>query len=245
MQNKTFAIGDVHGNYDGLMELYHHLIHAANFQPKTDQLILLGDLVDSGTQVKQVIEKCIEWERLFPQYKFLYGNHEDLLLDALKYNSVEYGDYYIWWNQGGKETLKSYQPDGYSDYEKAIMQPKDYIKPEHIEWLDSRPYYYENDNYFFVHGGVLPDKLLKDHDFSDAKTLSDMLWIREPFINSRFKWEKKIIFGHTSASEVISPGVADFVPIVQDNKIGINTQPRYGHGHLTALELPVERFWTV
>lgn len=236
---KTFAIGDVHGNYTALMALIHKLETEAGFNIATDQLIITGDLVDSGTQVKQVLTQCMEWERLYPQHKFLMGNHEDLLLDALNPKHPVYGDYYLWHSQGGEQTLKSYLPDGLTDYEKALASPQELIPAEHIAWLLNRPYYYETEDYFFVHGGVLPFQLLAKHDFDDPWTKNQMLWIRDQFIDSEFKWEKKIIFGHSA--KVNARGM--YEPIVKKNKIGINTQPRAWLGYLTAVELPAERFW--
>ncbi len=39
---RTLVIGDIHGHYDELMELFDRV----NFQFKTDVLVSLGDLID-------------------------------------------------------------------------------------------------------------------------------------------------------------------------------------------------------
>ena len=67
-----------------------------------------------------------------------------------------------------------------------------------------------------------------------------MIWTREPFISSKFKWEKKIIFGHTidfDGRYQKSGGILK--PIIKKNKIGIDT---FAHntGRLTAVILPEE-----
>lgn len=238
---KTFAIGDIHGNYTELMQLLDKLEKEAAFSLAEDQLVITGDMVDSGKEVKQVLEWAMSTESLYPQHKFLMGNHEHLLLDALDVNHPVYGDYYLWYMQGGKETLKSYLPEDLTAYEKALASPNEMIPAEHIAWLKARPYYYENDQYFFVHGGVIPFVQLADHDFTDPAVLQEMLWIRDRFIDSTYKWEKKIIFGHTA--NVDNRGM--YTPIIKKNKIGINTQPRVNMGYLTALQLPEEKFWRV
>src|SRR6185369_12597541 len=99
--------------------------------------------------------------------------------------------------------------------------------------------YWETEEYFFVHGGVISIPL-KDHDFTDPATLLDLMWLRDTFIHSKFKWEKKIIFGHTPYTNY---GLK--APFIMNNKIGINTQPRYKMGYLSAVELPEEKLWAI
>lgn len=228
---RYFAIGDVHGHYDELMLLMDKLIKEAKLKPEKDSVVFLGDLVDGGNDTNKVIAQCMKWQKKYPHWVFLKGNHEDLMLDALNPKHPIYGDYYLWWNQGGKETLRSYQLDGFSDYEKAIMQPMDYIPVKHLLWIASLPYYSKSIHYFFVHAGLW-NVPIKKHDFKDFNTLQSMLWIREPFIESKFDWGKKVIYGHTHTNE----------PLVMDNKIGIDTLPR-NSGKLTAVELPAEKFY--
>jgi len=240
---RCFAFGDLHGHYDEFIALWNRLVKDAGLDLTKDEVVLLGDLVDNGHQVKQLLEYVRKLQYDYPSsVRVLRGNHEDLLLDALSPTHPTYGDYYIWYNQGGEETLKSFIPNELSDYEKALAQPEDMIGQEMLDWLKSLPYYYETDKYFFVHGGVLPGTKLKDHDFTDPDTLYKLMWIRDDFIQSTFQWEKKIIFGHTAKS-THKGQYSEFEPYVMKNKIGINTMPR-NLGHLTALELPSERFWT-
>jgi serine/threonine protein phosphatase 1 len=61
-----------------------------------------------------------------------------------------------------------------------------------------------------------------------------MLWIRDEFIASKFDFGKRVIFGHTPFRE----------PLVQSNKIGIDTGAVYGN-KLTCVELPALRFISV
>lgn len=245
MKNERyFAIGDLHGHYTEFVSLLDVLERQAAFHLRFDHLVLLGDLVDNGHEVKQLLDHVYKLQHDYPEHvHVIRGNHEDLLLDAFDPSHPRYGDYYLWYNQGGKETLKSFIPSGLTDYEKAIVQPEELIGKTLLDWLASLPYYYETPDYFFVHGGVLPDVLLKDHDFTDPDTLYKMLWIRDEFINSKFEWEKKIIFGHT-AKDVSGGQYASFEPWVMDNKIGINTLPR-NLGMLTAVQLPQRKFYQV
>jgi serine/threonine protein phosphatase 1 len=61
----------------------------------------------------------------------------------------------------------------------------------------------------------------------------DLLWIRDEFIFSDFDFGKRIIFGHTPFKE----------PLVQTNKIGIDTGAVYGN-RLTCVQLPEIKFFS-
>lgn len=226
---KQFVISDIHGHYDELMALYKQL----PINPKKDQLVLLGDYVDRGPKTKQVVNQLIKWKKKYPHWQFLYGNHEDLMLDALMYNGRIYHSYDLWWGQGGKETYLSYLPKGLSPYDQAISQVKDHIPQEHLEFLAALPRWYETDEYYFVHGGLVPGEKPEDSD------PNDLIWIRDQFILSNYDWGKKVIYGHTADGRTGS-----FEPNVMENKIGIDTAVCYSaNNKLTALQLPEEIFF--
>lgn len=81
------------------------------------------------------------------------------------------------------------------------------ITKEHLDWMNQLPLYFETKKYIFVHAGLFPGKPLREQE---EHTL---MWIRDYFIESDYDWGKIIIFGHTPTT----------TPIVQNNKIGIDT----------------------
>ena len=219
--SRLFAIGDIHGHHRELMALMKRLISGSDLNPSEDTLVFLGDYVDGGPDVKRVLETLIEWQVRFPHWHFLKGNHEDMMLDALVYNSSRYGFYGHWWGQGGKETARSYLPKGASDFQRAIMQPDEFISTSHLDWLHNRPLMYEQDGYVFVHAGFAPRISL------EGQNERDMLWIRETFVDLDWDFDgKRVVFGHTPFAE----------PVVMTNKIGIDTM-FHDRGKLTAVEL--------
>lgn len=251
---KIFAIADIHGCYDSLMALVKQLPITKN-----DVVVFLGDYVDRGPKTKQVISQMIKWEKENPHWQFLYGNHEDLLLDALVFNGRQYHSYDLWYQQGGLQTAQSYLPAGFSKYEMAIMQPKDNIKWEHLDWLRTRKLYYETDNYFFVHAGI-PDSPIEEikkllggngEDVINSPLKQSMFWARDEFISSTYDWGKKIIFGHTAdyKGEYYNSNTPwgreqRLMPIVKKNKIGLDCACCPPARHLLcALELPSEKFY--
>lgn len=235
---KTFAIGDVHGNYAQLTDLVYDL-RANGFSSKFDRLVFLGDLVDGGPDTNKVLEWAISNKKSFPHWVFLKGNHEDLLLDAVTGRQNKYKSFDLWWSQGGRATTESYVRDrsDLSDYEKSLLKnPRDVITPEHLDFLRTLPIYFEDENGFYVHAGVPHgiklENFKKRIDDGDEDYIYQALWIRDEFINSKTDWGKKIIYGHTATKE----------PNIQPNKIGIDTMIRIG-GKLTAVELPAEKFY--
>lgn len=248
-------MSDIHGCYDDLMAMWDLLIKEADFNPKEDVLGILGDFVDRGPDSAKVVQQLIDWQKEYPHFFVLLGNHEDFMTDCLIYNHRTYGSWDLWWQQGGKETAHSYYPKGMSKYDMAISQPKDHIKTQHLEWMASLPIYHEDEKYFYVHGGVLPEvrleeqvRLLQEGALDEQEAIRKaFLWARDLFIDSKWDWGKKIIFGHTADSRgKWHPERKRFQPIVMDNKIGIDTAvcPPTSN-KLTCVELPSEKIWQV
>ncbi len=85
-------IGDIHGCYDELIDL---LIKAGytfkdgELEPLNDRkLIFLGDLVDRGNKIKEVLELVMKLVNKKVAYCIM-GNHDDKLLRYLKGNNVK------------------------------------------------------------------------------------------------------------------------------------------------------------
>ena len=65
------------------------------------------------------------------------------------------------------------------------------VPESHKKFLASLVHYVEIDGYFFVHAGVCPGVPL------DQQKPSDLLWIRDAFLNYDGVFEKVIVHGHT------------------------------------------------
>ncbi len=191
---RLYAIGDIHGHFTELMGLHQRLLDDG-MNPERDHLVFLGDYVDGGPRTRRVLEQLIAWDEQYPHWVFLKGNHEDLMLDALVYGGRKYGDYYLWWNQGGRETAMSYLPEDATAYERAIMQHDEFISTSHLEWLNTRPLMHETEQFLFVHAGFQPGYRL------NGQSEETMLWIRGAFYNRRYNFGKPVVFGHTPFDE--------------------------------------------
>lgn len=182
---------------------------------KRDQLIFIGDYIDRGSSSLEVVDYLIDLKKKLPATIFLKGNHEDMLE-----NYLDGSDRFTYLLNGGQRTLDAYlnRPNNPGEYP---------VPPTHLEFFKSLHLYYQTDEYIFVHAG-----LRKKIPLESQKTI-DLLWIRDEFIFSDFDFGKRVIFGHTPLKE----------PLVQTNKIGIDTGAVYGN-RLTCLQLPEIKFFS-
>ncbi|TAL56731.1 MAG: serine/threonine protein phosphatase [Nanoarchaeota archaeon] len=146
---RTFAIGDIHGNY----ELLKKVLGKANFSYEDDKLIILGDIVDRGKYSKE----CIEELTKIKNKVFIIGNHDARFQKWL----IKGGMHLIWLVGGGQATKRSYGG-------------KHKVPEHHKEFIESGiPYHVEN-NCLFVHGGFHPEKKLEEqtpHTFYTNRSL--------------------------------------------------------------------------
>ncbi|KAF2955593.1 metallophosphoesterase family protein [Marinitoga sp. 38H-ov] len=203
-----WAISDIHGMYDRLLNLIQKI-------PENDKIIFLGDYIDRGPDSKLVLDLLFQ---LKDRAIFLKGNHEDMMIDYLE-NNDKYLEG-IWFRNGGLYTLKSFNnnlEDKYIDFLKSL-------KLFHIEQIN-------NQKYLFVHAGVRYGVKL------DEQTERDLLWIRSDFYmqNERYN-DYIVIHGHTPTFYIT--GEYDVYYHKDENNniisIDIDTGCVYG-GKLTAL----------
>lgn len=217
---KIHAFGDIHAQFFKLKRLMDRL-----FVKKDDLIVFVGDYIDRGNYSFEVIDYLIELSKKH-NCIFLKGNHEAMFMDYL---TGIYED--LWIQNGGYATIESYKKHGY-DIHRYTDYTERHLPREHINFLQKLRLYYETDDYIFVHAALWPQKDLA----LDKQPEDILLWERAHFINSKFDWGKKVIFGHTSFQK----------PLVMDNKIGIDTgacyDPSYGGGNLTCVTLPDEHF---
>jgi len=212
VMEKIFAIGDIHGCFDKLIEL----MDTINVDFDMDRLIFLGDYIDRGPESYNVMEYLIELKSRHNNIVFLKGNHEEMLE-----NYISGTDRLAYLANGGHTTVDSYINAG--------ITPKKNLLPEgHVNFLKSLDLFYETDNYIFVHAGLREKIPLK------KQVPEDLLWIRRSFVKSSYDFGKRVVFGHTPLPE----------PLVQKNKIGIDTGAVYGK-KLTCVELPELNFYSV
>ena len=225
---RVYAIGDIHGRDDLFADLL-ALISAddAARPPALTTLILLGDLMDRGPESKQVIDRAIAQKGQWAGFRWLIGNHEEVMLRALG-GDPKLVRYFV--RIGGGPTIQSYGIDGqdYADasFEDLAEQWPALVPPEHAAFLAAGEDQIAIGDYLFVHAGVRPGVSLDD------QAVSDLRWIRDEFLDDARDHGAMIVHGHTIADDVQERG----------NRIGIDTGA-YASGKLTAIGLEDDQRW--
>ncbi len=212
-EQKYIAIGDIHGCYRSTVALMEKL------EPYRDrQFIFIGDYIDRGPDSKQVVDLMLNLQKKI-DCVFLRGNHEQMLLDAVRENDMS-----LWLMNGGRTTLNSYTKG----------REKLELPEAHRKFYENTRLYYETPEYFFVHAGVSPAKTIAE-SLNDDMLEQEFLWERSHLDVFETPWEKTVVFGHTPQPR----------PLQKKHMIGIDTgcvYNRMGYGKLTAVKLPEVEF---
>lgn len=212
MNNRLFAIGDIHGCFNSFKELLEDKIEIT----KRDKVVLLGDYIDRGFESKEVLDYIIELQNNGFDIIPLLGNHEAMLLDAFdKHERLS-----LWIQNGGSETLRSF----------GISSLKNLV-PRYLEFFNKLPYYFEFENYLFVHAGFNDDI---ENPFDDSY---HMIWnCRENYTHPMLR-DKTILHGHC----VIPSTACDDRIKINNPVINLDTGCVYSNhsrlGRLTSLEI--------
>jgi serine/threonine protein phosphatase 1 len=224
---RVYAIGDVHGRLDLLDTLLDAIEKDdAARPPAAVTLVLLGDLIDRGPDSRAVVDRVrrgVSWAETVA----VMGNHEAVMLHAL---AGECDTLENWLRFGGQATLAAWGVDPLLIAEGTLDQILDAarvaVPPADREWLAAMAPGIRIGDYYFVHAGIRPGIAL------DRQDGEDLLWIREPFLDSRRRHEAMVVHGH-SICETVE---------MRSNRIGIDTGA-YASGRLTALGLDGEDRW--
>ncbi|MDQ0390244.1 metallophosphoesterase family protein [Labrys monachus] len=209
------AFGDVHGHLD-LMEaiLLKAQAHAARHPDRRHIVISLGDLVDRGPDSAGVVARVMA---TVPGCELivLRGNHETLMMAFLDGDP----EATTWLSWGGLATLQSYGVDtegasllSAGDVEHLRERFRARMVTTHLDFLRTRPLSVSFGDYFFVHAGVRPGVPL------NLQAEQDLIWIRDEFLLSAERHEKKVVHGHTPAE----------APEILDNRVNLDTGACYG-----------------
>ncbi|MGD8492766.1 MAG: metallophosphoesterase family protein [Desulfobacterales bacterium] len=203
------------GDIHGCYEKLRALMDKIPLNMEQDQLLFIGDYIDRGPGSIEVLDYLIDLKKRLPGTLFLKGNHEDMLQNYLDGN-----DRFTYLLNSGQQTLDAYlnKQDASEDYP---------VPSAHLEFLNELRLYYQTEDYIFVHAGMRNKVPL------ESQKETDLLWIRDEFIYSDYDFGKRVVFGHTPFKE----------PLVQTNKIGIDTGAVYGN-RLTCVQLPEMIFFS-
>jgi serine/threonine protein phosphatase 1 len=211
---RKIVVGDIHGCSKTLKRLINKKIRP----DKDDELILLGDYINKGPDSKGVLDFLMELKGSVRKLIALKGNHEQNLLDGLKFPWEEIA----FKNRGGLATLQSF---GVHDIH--------HIPEKYISFIAVMPYYLETKKFLFVHAGFNFD--LED-PFRDDYS---MLNIRQMEVQPEKAGFKIIIHGHVPLPwKIIKSKINNKKSDVEYNLDAGCVYPEYeDYGRLVALDL--------
>ncbi len=241
MANRTFAVGDIHGDLAALEKAFGKLPTL----DEKDTLVLMGDYIDRGADSAKVVAFVRhELPRRFPgKVVCLRGNHED---GWLRVASGGWPEFVIPLANGCLATLRSFRNQPIKENELPsreellAMQNGEFLPDEIVDWMNALPYYYEDDHAIYVHAGLV-EKNGKWLHPSETENPTQLLWVRTMRFFQGYRG-KRVVCGHT-ATENLPPELSSFTPEdpldmwVGENVVVIDTGCGKG-GFLTILELP-------
>lgn len=189
--NKYFIFGDVHGEYDALLESLNEAGY--NHNDPTHILISTGDLFDRGP-------KSAEIYRFLSSRKHIAvkGNHDCMFQEYLEKGMD--GEFVLFniLHNGLGATIRSFT--GLND---SVFNPSElnnarkHINSSVLKWLKNMPLYYETKNFIFCHAGINP-KLPNWKDTDEQY----MLWDIEDSYSDIKTVNKFVVIGHHHAFRV-------------------------------------------
>lgn len=213
----VYAVGDIHGRADLLDAMLTFAEQDAASKQAIPRFIFLGDIGDCGEDSRKAIDLVLDTLAAFPNSDLVKGNHDDWFVRFLEGHDKDPDHVMAWLNRGGQQTIQSYACSEFDMAQDMITL----LHSDHIALLKSAVQSVTIGDYFFVHAGVDPDRLLEDQDPHDA------MWIRKPFLDHVGHLQKVIVHGHTVVGDL---------PVVTENRISIDTGA-FHSGRLTVMSL--------
>lgn len=208
MKNRLFAIGDIHGCFEQLREMLEGKIRVE----KEDKIILLGDYIDRGPEIRRTIDYIIQLKSEGYNLITLRGNHEMMMLHA-----ISTGDLSAWFWNGGESTVASF----------GASKPWK-LDTSYMQFFEGLTWYHGEGSYLFVHAGF--------DNFDPFNNRNAMIWTRNEVYTNPLLSDKIIIHGHSpiNVQQCIEGVNSD------NHVINIDTGCVYddpGYRTLTAIEL--------
>lgn len=191
-----YAFSDPHGHLEQLNELIERCLEHAQLNGRRARFVGCGDYVDRGPDSAGVVRRLRELEAEH-ECIFLGGNHEQMMIAALA--DVTLGQYNtstvdLWWNEGGRETLRSYGVD----VQYGVVHSLGKIDAEDIVWLGRRPTLVRSGHRVYVHAGLMPRVPLEEQDGDTCLWIRDrFLMVGHPKFKHLFPGVDYVVHGHT------------------------------------------------
>jgi serine/threonine protein phosphatase 1 len=196
----VWAVGDVHGCAVLYKRLERAILTQAEKKGERCSIVLLGDVVDRGSQTAELLDHLIATPPKGLTRTFLLGNHEEMLLRFFDHPKQELR----WLEFGGYETLSSYGLTLDMDIaarmsDRKLRQLLDaHVPRTHLEFLRGFSAGMIFGNYVLVHASVDADRALEN------QTLRTLLWGDPPEVAPP---GMTVVHGHTVVADPLATRV--------------------------------------
>lgn len=224
---RQIAISDIHG----CNLTFGNLLDQIAFST-SDELYILGDLIDRGPDSKGVFDRVFQMQEAGYSIKCLRGNHEQMCLDALagEEEKVE-----RWAINGGLQTMRSFE----------AVEPSE-IPAQYLDFMADLPYCFELEDYVLVHAGL---NLKRHFPTMDPHA---MMWTRgwyQEFEDNRAEqWldDRLVVHGHTPIPNHKTSNMLqnlDQLPVVNIDNGCVFAGRKLGVGFLCAFDLTHQQLY--
>jgi len=190
----VYACSDLHGDY----ELYNKINNMLHLD---DIVYFLGDACDRGPDGWKLITDIYN----NPHWHYIKGNHEDMLVKAMRgyYGEYSYEDMYLWISNGGEPTYNS------------MIALDEEVGKSWVRTINSLPIIMtylnkQGKNIILTHAGYTPNQLDDYPDFN-----KQLIWGRNHFDDSWGGYDENtiIVHGHTPVrylDNLITKGISGY-----------------------------------
>lgn len=182
----VWAVGDVHGFYQTMMELCNQM----DLQ-EGDWVVFLGDLIDRGPNAFGVVHHVMTADRVVS----VKGNHEDMMVQQFTMEKMQHPDLdvMLWMRNGGNTTVESYMRAHQTSDGELDEVAFEACAEQHTNWMAELPTHIVLNQWRLVHAGYRPSVDL------DQQSDDDLLWIRHAFHGAHepIDLERTVVFGHS------------------------------------------------
>lgn len=169
--NKTYAVADIHGQYNLWRQIIEYL-------DDTDTLYILGDCGDRGPDGWKIIKEALKDPRVI----YIRGNHDQFLIDSWQDDWRLDG---LWYYNGGYDTFEAASADQWADEYAGMLSRTRHL----VEYHNTN-----GQTIFLSHAGFTPYPGAEPSEH-------DLIWSRDHFFAQWPKEEEMkdwyVVHGHT------------------------------------------------
>lgn len=152
MGNKTYAIGDIHGQFDLLGRALAKIKEQTQDGSKPHTVVFLGDYIDRGRKSSNVVGRLRMGPSGAAKWVCIQGNHEAMMINTIKYGKGAS----MWLANGGNATLLGYGAMAGMSMKEAA----EYVIKADLDWMMSLPILHADRHRVYVHAYIDRDRSL-------------------------------------------------------------------------------------